>query len=345
MHGTEIFPVAVFFACIYNRYDRYGNGGVVLCEIGLLFPKHLRNRLPSGETAEGLEEIRVRAGQPIEFIYGGKIQYLSDINQGKAEPLKEGQPGMKYRATGEDIAEMMNYISNYSLYAYRNELKQGYITVEGGHRIGVAGQAAVSDGKITGISRAAFLNIRVAHERIGCAKSLLPLLYHGTCIYNTLILSPPGAGKTTLLRDSIRSISAGEERAAGLKVSVVDERSEIAACYHGVPQNDVGPRTDVLDGCSKAEGILLLLRAMSPEVIAVDELGTERDFLAVEQAVHSGSGVLGTIHAGSIGELKRRPFVKKWMKNGVFERFIVIEREQSGRRNFLVYDKRMEQIC
>jgi stage III sporulation protein AA len=239
---------------------------------------------------------------------------------------------------------MLNYISNYSLYAYKEEIKQGYITIEGGHRVGVAGQTVLVDGKIAGISPITFLNIRIAHEKCGCAKKILPLIRQKNSIYNTLILSMPGAGKTTLLRDSIRALSNGEAYGIRLKVCVVDERSEIAASFHGVPQNDMGPRTDVMDGCGKAEGMQLLIRSMSPQIIAVDELGAESDFYAVEQALNCGSRVLGTIHAGNMKELSEKPYLKRWMERRLFQRFIFLEKETNGRRKMQVYDEHMERI-
>ncbi len=204
----------------------------------------------------GLEEIRVRVGQPIEFCYGSDNCYLTGKEKEQMfcneKDYRRWEKDL-YHATEADLREMLNYISNYSLYAYKEEIKQGYITIEGGHRVGVAGQTVLVDGKIAGISPIMFLNIRIAHEKCGCARKILPLIRQRDSIYNTLILSMPGAGKTTLLRDSIRALSNGEAYGIRLKVCVVDERSEIAASFHGVPQNDMGPRTDVMDGCGKAE--------------------------------------------------------------------------------------------
>ena len=214
----------------------------------------------------GLEEIRVRVGQPIEFCYGSDNCYLTGKEKEQMfcseKDYRRWEKDL-YHATEADLREMLNYISNYSLYAYKEEIKQGYITIEGGHRVGVAGQTVLVDGKIAGISPITFLNIRIAHEKCGCARKILPLIRQRDSIYNTLILSMPGAGKTTLLRDSIRALSNGEAYGIRLKVCVVDERSEIAASFHGVPQNDMGPRTDVMDGCGKAEGMQLLIRSMS----------------------------------------------------------------------------------
>lgn len=304
-----------------------------MCEISLLFPVSMREYIRKMPW-QGLEEIRIRIGQPVEFCYGEGYRYLFMGEENK-EP---------YRMQGEDIEKMLDYISNYSLYAYQEEVRQGYITIEGGHRIGLLGQAVTEQGKMMGICPITFLNVRIAHERLDCAKELLPYLLDGRSIYNTLFLSAPGAGKTTYLRDCVRLLSKGERERAGLKVCVVDERSEIAACHMGIPQNDLGPRTDVLDGCGKSEGMLLSLRSMSPQVIAVDELGTEEDFFAVEQAVCSGSRILGTIHAGKIQELEEKPHLRRWMEKQMFQRFVQITRQENGERKIHIFDAGMRRL-
>ena len=346
----------------------------------LLFPMHLRETMKSVVKLPDLEEIRVRMGQPI-FIYTGQKELVLVQNAGRTvnDILRDSQEQKvfenAYRITEQDLLEMQNYISNYSLYACQEELRNGFATIQGGHRIGLAGGTTNRDGHINGISYLTFFNIRVAHELIGCAKEILRHLYETESsqsennfnvgsqrmkkkndrIYNVLIISPPGAGKTTLLRDCIRSLSYGvfasdkeverNDSRRGIKVGLVDERSEIAACYHGIPQNDVGPRTDVLDGCNKPEGIQMLIRVMSPEVIAVDELGKEEDFMAVEQAAYSGCKVIGTIHAGSVGELQEKPNLKKWCDKELFERFIFIEKGEHGMRKYKVYNNRWELLC
>ena len=317
-------------------------------EIERVFPLYVRESLRGTPWPQGLEEIRVRVGQPVEFLTAAGVRYLT-IQDGTCR-FMEHSPDQQwedypYCASVQDIAEMLSYISSYSLYAYQEELKQGYITIEGGHRIGLAGSAVLAEGKIAGISHVTFLNIRIAHEKKGCAREILPGIRNGSSIYNTLILSEPGGGKTTLLRDCIRMLSEGTGGCAGLKVCVVDERSELAACHMGIPQNDLGPRTDVLDGCGKPEGMRMLLRAMSPQVLAVDELGSEEDFFAVEQAVYMGSRVLGTVHAGSVQELAEKPYLDRWVKRRMFQRYIVIEREEDGARRLGLYGARMERLC
>lgn len=325
----------------------------------LLFPLRLRASLAVLPWRDGLEEVRVRVGQPLEFSYGGGRRYLTgqgstcrmvweeELTGEGALSAGDSEAGASalYRTDGREIAEMLNYISNYSLYAYREEVRQGFLTIQGGHRIGLCGGAVVEDGRLAGMHHITFLNIRVAHERKGCAGKLMGHIRTEGGIRNTLLVSAPGAGKTTCLRDSIRLLSEGSADAPGLHVCVVDERSEIAACHLGVPQNDLGPRTDVLDGCPKAEGMLLMLRSMSPQVLAVDELGTEKDFAAVNAAACSGSRILGTVHAGTVGELAGKPFLRRWIERKLFERYVLIRREASGKRRFEVYDECLERVC
>lgn len=313
-----------------------------------IFPLNIRAALNTMDWKTGLEEIRIRIGQPLEFCYDIENRYLL-LGEGTCRmeaAVKAGEERkMTYRMGTSDIAEMLNYISHYSLYAYKEEMKQGYITIEGGHRIGLAGGVVFEEEKVTAVHHISFLNIRVAHEKLGCADALIPYLRCRGSIYNTLFLSKPGAGKTTYLRDSVRMISEGDKSIPGMKVCVVDERSEIAACHMGIPQNRIGPRTDVLDGCGKAEGMLMLLRSMSPQVLAVDELGGEKDFQAVEQAVYAGSKVLGTIHAGNIRELSEKPYLRRWIEKEVFRRYVLIERELDGKRKIQIYDGHMEKVC
>ena len=276
------------------------------------------------ETLCGAEEIRLRVGQPLEILYADE---------------KEKEIGL---LTEAHMREVLNYLSGYSVYALEEELRQGYFTLEGGHRIGVSGRASYEKHGTSScmklLSCISGLNIRLAHEKKGCASVLIPWLYCGENVYHTFFFAPPGVGKTTYLRDCIRLLSKGNHLRAGKKVGVVDERSEIAACYRGIPQNDLGPRTDVLDNCPKEHGIHMLLRSMSPQIIAVDELGLPEDFAAVADCARCGVSILGTIHAGSVLEVLHRlqmgglDLIRSQM------RLIGLQRKPDGRRILTVYE-------
>lgn len=299
-------------------------------ELKKIFPISMRKEVECICDTD-LEEIRIRANLPTEFWYsGGVVKRYSKISQ-------------------TEIEEMLNYMSGYSLYALEEELCQGYFTMSGGHRVGITGRTSRKTvggkGGVNGIFDISGMNIRIAHEKKGCSKQLIPYIRNGDSIYNTLFLAPPGIGKTTFLRDSIRLLSTGDENHPGMKVAVVDERSEIAACYRGVPQNDLGLRVDVLDNCPKVQGMQMLLRTMSPQIIAVDELGGEKEFEAVFQILHSGSKLLGTLHAENMEELMAKPYMKKLFLQKVIGRYIVLEKNREGKRVFRIYDCEHKQIC
>ena len=280
----------------------------------------------------GLEEIRIRAGQETELIYGNGLSIR----------LK--------KVSEDEIMEMLNYLSDYSPYMLEEQLKQGFFTIAGGHRIGITGRAnrtlTVShEDVVKNIADIGAFNVRVAHEIKGCADELYSHLWDEGRFTNTFLLAEPGMGKTTFLRDLIRGISTGDGIHKGMKVCVVDERSEIAACYQGIPQNDLGPSVDVLDNCPKVKGMQMLLRTMSPQVIAVDELGGKEEFEAVMEILYSGCFLVGTIHAGNVDELKSKPFMREMIESGDIKRFAEIKRDERGSRYVVIFDERFQRIC
>ena len=277
---------------------------------------------------EYLQEIKLRVEKPLLLVYRGE------------EIIPGNQRGKPYIVTREDIREMLEYISNYSLYAYEQEMKQGYITIEGGHRVGMTGQAIIENGKVKNLRYISSINLRMSHEILVCADPIFPFITYNKKLYHTLIVSPPRCGKTTLLRDMIRQISNGNGWINGMSVGVVDERSELGGCYMGVAQTQLGIRTDVLDCCPKAEGMIMLIRSMGPEVIAVDEIGTAEDVHAIEYAMHCGCKMLATVHADSMEELRKKPLFDQMVAEKRFERYVLLENREHVGQVEGIYDSR-----
>ena len=245
--------------------------------------------------------------------------------------LKIGQEELKidYVINTQEILEILQRICDNSIYTYQSQICNGYITIKGGHRVGISGNVVVKDGQVINISHIYSLNFRIARQVIDCSYSILPYILNTkeNTIYNTIILSPPGRGKTTLLRDSVRKISGGiqEYNFKGITVGVVDERGEIAAMYKGIPQNDLGERTDILDNVSKDIGMKMLIRSMNPKVIVADEIGTEQDIEAINYAITSGVKGLFTAHGDSLENITLNPILSKLYKLDIIERIILIE--------------------
>ena len=269
---------------------------------------------------DGVEEIRLRVERNAILYFGpDKGELVTD-----------------YIIRQKDLQEALEYITSFSLYAYEADIREGFITIKGGHRVGVAGKIVREAGKIKTISNISSINIRVSHQVYGCGDELMPYLIDEDKVMNTLIISPPGAGKTTLLRDVLRQLSDTYMQ----KISIVDERSEIASCYKGIPQNNVGIRTDVYDCCPKTEGIMLMIRAMSPQVVAVDEVGGSRDMEAIQEATGCGCKVVATIHGDTVEDIATKSYMEKCLREKLFKRFVFIKRGQD--RLMEIFD---ENLC
>jgi stage III sporulation protein AA len=276
---------------------------------------------------ERAEEIRIREGRPLEIVVAGDYTFVAPSGSPTNDPSRALCP------TREDCLKLLDRITNRSLYTMEEELRRGYITVPGGHRIGLVGRAVLDKGQVRTLQHIGGFNVRIAREIRGSAKALMPALWdplYGT-FHHTLIVSPPQRGKTTLLRDAARLIAeggwdgvSGTRSIRSRKVGIVDERSEIAACVAGRPTFDVGPRTDVLDACPKAEGMMMMIRAMSPEVLVVDELGRPEDAAAALEALHAGIVVMATAHGRDLEDVRGRPSMTPLFEERVFTRFVTL---------------------
>jgi stage III sporulation protein AA len=253
-----------------------------------------------------LQEIRIKLNKPIIIQVG------------------ENEKILKYATTIEDIKLIVKRISNYSIYAFEEEIKQGYITIKGGHRVGICGDCVLEGKNIKTIKNISSLNIRICREIIGCADVVFPFLFSMNYLLNTIIISPPKCGKTTMLRDIVRKLSDGTSNFKAMRVCIIDERSELGACYNGAPQLQVGIRTDILDNCPKSIGIMMAIRSMSPDVIVCDEIGTYADVESILTALNSGVSIITTIHGNNIEDLFNRVVFDEIIKNNVFKRAVIL---------------------
>ncbi|MBU5268994.1 stage III sporulation protein AA [Clostridium cochlearium] len=280
-------------------------------EILEILPREIKNQL-NAFNFKNIQEIRIRAEKPII------------VKEGSNEVITN------YMATLEDISSIVKRMSSYSIYAYDDEIKQGYITIKGGHRVGICGKCVLDGEKVKTIKYPASLNIRICREVEGCSNKILPYVLKSSMVENTIIISPPNCGKTTLLRDIAKNLSNGIKRLnlRGVKVCVIDERSEIASCVNGVPQLNIGLRTDVLDSCPKSQGIMMAIRSMSPEVIVCDEIGSREDIESIIKAMNSGVKLITTVHGYDVEDIYEREVFKEAIENKVFQKAIVL----SGRK-------------
>ena len=288
-------------------------------ELLRIFSLHIRRILErAAPDFDGLQEIRLRTGRPLAIVERGREVFLT------GDGARTREAGAAWRVTAQELRETMEFVGEYSLYAYEDELRQGYLTIRGGHRVGVAGRTVLDGDKVKSVRYISCVNVRLSHEVPGCADPVLPYLWGDEGLLHTLIISPPCCGKTTLLRDMVRQISDGSRVRRGYTVGVVDERSEICGCFMGIPENDVGIRTDVMDACPKAEGMMMLVRSMAPEVIAVDEIGRYEDIDAIETVLYSGCRLIATVHGSSLSDIQAKPLFQRLAQEQVFERYVIL---------------------
>ncbi len=287
-----------------------------------ILPELIKKEVVSSNNSDKIQEIRIKIDKPLMLIGNS------------------GEIRTNYISRLEDVKNIIQRISSYSIYAFEEEIRQGYITIQGGHRVGICGTCVLDGQTLKTIKNISSLNIRIAKDVKGCGSSVLPHIVKDNNILNTIIISPPKCGKTTILRDLTRQISNGTaiHGLKGKNIAVVDERSEIAACYRGVPQMEVGIRTDILDNCPKSEGIIMAIRSMGPQIIVCDEIGTYKDMESIVAALNSGVNVITTIHGFSEEDLYKRPVFKEVIENKVFSRAVILSNKSGIGTVEYIYD-------
>lgn len=292
-------------------------------EILHVLPVSFRDSVRSElQRQQSVQEIRLRTGRPVHLLVNGQ------------EIPLHGERIL----TARDLQETMEFVSRFSMYAYEEEIRQGFLTIKGGHRVGIAGKAVLNQGMVKTIRNISFIHIRIANEYRDCARELLPWLYKDGILQSTLIFSAPGQGKTTLMRDLIRLISSGNPWGRPLTVAVVDERGELAACDQGIPQNDLGIQTDVMDGCPKTLGMRLMLRSMAPSVLAADEIGSGEDVEAILEAAGCGCVMLATAHGESFEHLMQKDSFRRLKHMTVFQRYVQLSNHGRPGKWQRIYD-------
>lgn len=285
---------------------------------------------------ENVEEIRLRVNKPL-IINGNQKDYFYNERTKKLDKNMD----KAYIVTKEDLEQTFQIICKYSIHSFMDDIKKGFITLRGGHRVGIVGKAIVENGNVENIKHISSLNIRISKEVKNCSDKVMHhIIKSPTKINNTIIISPPQCGKTTLLRDIVRNLSSGTEKYdfKGVNVALIDERNEIAGSYLGVPQMDVGIRTDIIETCPKDVGIMMVLRSMSPNVIVTDEIGTEKDIKALYTALNGGVGLITTVHGDSIEDIRNRKELNNLLDEELFKKVILLSAKRGPGTVEKIYD-------
>lgn len=290
-----------------------------MLEVLKYFPKIIQIKIQDMIKAkeEFVEEIRIR------------------VNKFIIVKLNEEEIIINHVVSIEEILECMQKICENSIYTYQNEIAEGFITVKGGHRVGIVGSCVVENGKVINIKYINSLNFRIARQILGCSNEIINHIVkiNENSIYNCLIVAPPCSGKTTILRDIVRQLSSGVQylKLEAINVGIVDERGEIAALYKGVPQNDIGLKSDIIENVHKSVGIKMLVRSMAPQVIVADEIGNESDIDAINYAMCSGCKGIFTAHGSEMNDILLNPILEKLVNIHIFEKIIFLDKKEKGR--------------
>lgn len=267
---------------------------------------------------DSVQEIRLRANQPVILCLGNRCAMIN--SQGA---IIEHADQERLMCSYECLQQTFRGVCGYSVHTHQREMVRGYVTLKGGHRAGFGGSAVEQNGVVTALKEVSSINIRVARQVFGTANSIIPYARKG----GFLLVGRPGSGKTTVLRDLARQLG-GFGPIPGKKVTVLDERGELAAVWDGIPQNDVGINTDVLNGFSKSIAMEMAVRSLSPDVIICDEIGSQKEALAMLDCMNAGVQVIASVHANDINELQRKPWVVALLRAGVFEHIGILDAKQ-----------------
>lgn len=283
-----------------------------------------------------IEEIRLRSNKPL-IINANNRDYFYNLNLKKLDLNMDNS----YIVSKEEVEQTFQIICKYSIHSFMDDIKKGFITLRGGHRVGLVGKAIVEDGQIKNIKHISSLNIRVSREIIGCSDKILShIIKADNKVNNTLIISPPQCGKTTLIRDIVRNLSNGNKQYGfkGIKVALIDERNEISGSYLGQPQMDIGIRTDIIETCPKDLGITMLLRSMSPNLIVTDEIGNIDEIKALYTALNGGVSLITTVHGDSIEDIRNRKELSSLLDKELFKKVIILSAKKGPGTIEKIYD-------